>query len=140
MRLLTVVLAHPPWALWAVSLCRCFCLCLLLRLRSCSALCCCCRCCCGQYDEWFPQFRAFDWFSGHSWARGLLFAFDGKDQVIFPCFCLSAVVCSIWRRKHNNRFFLQPAGVKRYATPRLFLFSCMYICPFLCNESNNSQK
>eukprot|EP00752_Nemacystus_decipiens_P007462 g6667.t1 len=34
----------------------------------------------NKYDEFFPQFRAFDWFSGHSWARGLLFAFDGKDQ------------------------------------------------------------
>ncbi|CAM9110958.1 unnamed protein product [Scytosiphon promiscuus] len=31
-------------------------------------------------DPYFPQFRAFDWFSGHSWARGLLFAYDGKDQ------------------------------------------------------------
>ncbi|CAN0065398.1 unnamed protein product, partial [Ectocarpus sp. 6 AP-2014] len=31
-------------------------------------------------DAYFPQFRSFDWFSGHSWARGLLFAYDGKDQ------------------------------------------------------------
>eukprot|EP00752_Nemacystus_decipiens_P012462 g11038.t2 len=31
-------------------------------------------------DPYFPQFRSFDWFSGHSWARGLLFAYDGKDQ------------------------------------------------------------
>ncbi|CAN0126810.1 unnamed protein product, partial [Laminaria digitata] len=31
-------------------------------------------------DEFFPQYRAFDWFSGHSWARGLLYAGDGKDQ------------------------------------------------------------
>lgn len=37
---------------------------------------------CRQYDAFFPQFRSFDWFSGHSWARGLLFAFDGKDQVM----------------------------------------------------------
>ncbi|CBN76107.1 Endo-1,3-beta-glucanase, family GH81 [Ectocarpus siliculosus] len=34
----------------------------------------------NKYDAFFPQFRSFDWFSGHSWARGLLFAFDGKDQ------------------------------------------------------------
>ncbi|CAN0287878.1 unnamed protein product, partial [Hapterophycus canaliculatus] len=33
-----------------------------------------------QEDEFFPQFRSFDWFSGHSWARGLLFSYDGKDQ------------------------------------------------------------
>ena len=36
---------------------------------------------CDQDDEYFPQYRAFDWFSGHSWARGLLYAGDGKDQV-----------------------------------------------------------
>ncbi|CAM9191796.1 unnamed protein product, partial [Hapterophycus canaliculatus] len=34
----------------------------------------------NKHDPYFPQFRSFDWFSGHSWARGLLFAFDGKDQ------------------------------------------------------------
>ncbi|CAM9375193.1 unnamed protein product [Ectocarpus sp. 8 AP-2014] len=35
---------------------------------------------CFTSDAYFPQFRSFDWFSGHSWARGLLFAYDGKDQ------------------------------------------------------------
>ncbi|CAM9504804.1 unnamed protein product, partial [Ectocarpus fasciculatus] len=34
----------------------------------------------NKEDEYFPQFRSFDWFSGHSWARGLLFSYDGKDQ------------------------------------------------------------
>ncbi|CAN0416063.1 unnamed protein product, partial [Ascophyllum nodosum] len=31
-------------------------------------------------DPFFPQFRSFDWFCGHSWAPGLVFAYDGKDQ------------------------------------------------------------
>ncbi|CAM9314443.1 unnamed protein product [Laminaria digitata] len=31
-------------------------------------------------DPYFGAFRSFDWFCGHSWARGLLFAYDGKDQ------------------------------------------------------------
>ena len=34
-----------------------------------------------QYDAYFPQFRSFDWFCGHSWSRGLLFAYDGKNEV-----------------------------------------------------------
>eukprot|EP00903_Cladosiphon_okamuranus_P021661 g19915.t1 len=34
----------------------------------------------NKEDEYFPQFRSFDWFCGHSWARGLLFSYDGKDQ------------------------------------------------------------
>ncbi|CAN0304217.1 unnamed protein product [Ascophyllum nodosum] len=34
----------------------------------------------NKNDDYFPHFRSFDWFCGHSWARGLLFAYDGKDQ------------------------------------------------------------
>ncbi|CAM9216242.1 unnamed protein product [Ascophyllum nodosum] len=31
-------------------------------------------------DDNVPYFRSFDWFCGHSWARGLLYSADGKDQ------------------------------------------------------------
>ncbi|CAF3666973.1 unnamed protein product [Rotaria sp. Silwood1] len=31
-------------------------------------------------DTSFPQFRYFDWFSGHSWSQGLFESADGKDQ------------------------------------------------------------
>lgn len=31
-------------------------------------------------DEYFPQLRAFDWFSGHLWAAGLFASGDGKNQ------------------------------------------------------------
>ncbi|CEM27590.1 unnamed protein product [Vitrella brassicaformis CCMP3155] len=31
-------------------------------------------------DVYFPPFRYFDWFDGHSWAKGILAAADGKDQ------------------------------------------------------------
>ncbi|PNP85049.1 hypothetical protein FNYG_01574 [Fusarium nygamai] len=31
-------------------------------------------------DPYFPFSRSFDWFHGHSWARGVLEAPDGKDQ------------------------------------------------------------
>ncbi|CAF0928792.1 unnamed protein product [Adineta ricciae] len=31
-------------------------------------------------DTHFPQFRYFDWFSGHSWSQGLFESADGKDQ------------------------------------------------------------
>lgn len=33
----------------------------------------------GQ-DAFFPVFRAFDWYNGHSWAKGLFESADGKDQ------------------------------------------------------------
>lgn len=31
-------------------------------------------------DQFFPVFRAFDWYNGHSWAKGLFESADGKDQ------------------------------------------------------------
>lgn len=31
-------------------------------------------------DGYFPFSRAFDWFNGHSWAKGLFESYDGKDE------------------------------------------------------------
>lgn len=31
-------------------------------------------------DKYFPVFRSFDWFGGHSWAKGLFESGDGKDE------------------------------------------------------------
>jgi endo-1,3(4)-beta-glucanase len=31
-------------------------------------------------DPWFPRFRQFDWYLGHSLSRGLVASADGKDQ------------------------------------------------------------
>ena len=34
----------------------------------------------AEGDGWFPQWRSFDWYHGHSWAHGLFPAADGKNQ------------------------------------------------------------
>lgn len=31
-------------------------------------------------DPFFPVYRSFDWFTGHSWAKGLFESGDGKDE------------------------------------------------------------
>ncbi|KAK4934277.1 endo-1,3-beta glucanase, partial [Elasticomyces elasticus] len=31
-------------------------------------------------DNYFPVFRSFDWYNGHSWAKGLFESGDGKDE------------------------------------------------------------
>jgi endo-1,3(4)-beta-glucanase len=31
-------------------------------------------------DPYYPVFRSFDWFVGHSWSKGLFFSADGKDE------------------------------------------------------------
>lgn len=32
----------------------------------------------SEDDKFFPQWRSFDWYHGHSWAHGLYAAADGK--------------------------------------------------------------
>ncbi|KAK9466028.1 endo-1,3(4)-beta-glucanase [Lipomyces arxii] len=34
----------------------------------------------SEQDPYFPVSRSFDWFHGHSWAKGLFESGDGKDQ------------------------------------------------------------
>jgi len=34
----------------------------------------------SEKDSYFPVFRMFDWFAGHSWAAGLQVAQDGKNE------------------------------------------------------------
>ncbi|CAG7923844.1 unnamed protein product [Penicillium olsonii] len=33
-----------------------------------------------ENDDFFPFSRGFDWYNGHSWAKGLFESYDGKDQ------------------------------------------------------------
>ncbi|KAI1612816.1 endo-1,3(4)-beta-glucanase [Exophiala viscosa] len=34
----------------------------------------------SSLDQYFPVFRSFDWYHGHSWAKGLFSSGDGKDE------------------------------------------------------------
>lgn len=34
----------------------------------------------SSQDQYFPVFRSFDWYHGHSWAKGLFESADGKDE------------------------------------------------------------
>lgn len=34
----------------------------------------------SSQDPYFPVFRSFDWFVGHSWSKGLFASGDGKDE------------------------------------------------------------
>ncbi|KAI5464619.1 glycosyl hydrolase [Mariannaea sp. PMI_226] len=47
-------------------------------------------------DPYFPQFRSFDWYHGHSWAHGLFASWDGKDQESSSEDVMSAYALLIW--------------------------------------------
>ncbi|KAH7324129.1 endo-1,3(4)-beta-glucanase [Stachybotrys elegans] len=47
-------------------------------------------------DTWFPQFRNFDWFHGHSWAHGLFESLDGKNQESSSEDMMAAYAVKMW--------------------------------------------
>lgn len=49
-------------------------------------------------DTYFPVFRSFDWYSGHSWAKGLFETGDGKDEESTSEDALFAYALKMWGR------------------------------------------
>ncbi|KAF6787619.1 endo-1,3-beta-glucanase [Colletotrichum sojae] len=54
-------------------------------------------------DPYFPFSRSFDWFHGHSWARGVLEAPDGKDQESSAEDAFSTYAIKVWGRATGDR-------------------------------------
>lgn len=49
-------------------------------------------------DPHFPFSRSFDWFNGHSWAKGLFESFDGKDEESTSEDTMFAYAVKMWGR------------------------------------------
>lgn len=47
-------------------------------------------------DNYFPVYRAFDWYHGHSWAHGLYESYDGKDEESSSEDSMSAYAIKMW--------------------------------------------
>ncbi|EPE27063.1 glycosyl hydrolase family 81 [Glarea lozoyensis ATCC 20868] len=47
-------------------------------------------------DPWFPHYRNFDWYHGHSFAHGLYETFDGRDQESSSEDAMSAYALKLW--------------------------------------------
>ncbi|KAJ5374114.1 Glycoside hydrolase family 81 [Penicillium concentricum] len=47
-------------------------------------------------DPHFPFSRSFDWYNGHSWAKGLFESFDGKDQESTSEDTMFAYAIKVW--------------------------------------------
>ncbi|AGO13710.1 AaceriAGL161Cp [[Ashbya] aceris (nom. inval.)] len=53
-------------------------------------------------DKYFPVFRSFDWFTGHSWAKGVFESGDGKDQESSSEDVNAAYALKLWGQVTNN--------------------------------------
>lgn len=47
-------------------------------------------------DGYFPLWRTFDWYSGHSWSQGLFESADGKDQESVSEEAMFHYGCQLW--------------------------------------------
>ncbi|KAJ5808008.1 hypothetical protein N7474_009277 [Penicillium riverlandense] len=49
-------------------------------------------------DPYFPFSRSFDWYNGHSWAKGLFESYDGKDEESTSEDTMFAYAVKMWGR------------------------------------------
>lgn len=78
-------------------------------------------------DNFFPVSRGFDWYHGHSWAKGLFASDDGKDQESSSEDAMFAYALKMWGKTLGDarleaRGNLQLAVVKR-ALDSYFLYT-----------------
>ncbi|KAG6080021.1 hypothetical protein E4U30_004927 [Claviceps sp. LM220 group G6] len=53
-------------------------------------------------DKFFPMWRSFDWYHGHSWAHGLYAAADGKNQESSSEDMMCAYAIKMWGKVIKN--------------------------------------
>ncbi|KAL6945244.1 hypothetical protein ACO0QE_002693 [Hanseniaspora vineae] len=78
-------------------------------------------------DPFFPVFRSFDWFGGHSWAKGLFASGDGKDQESSSEDANAAYALKIWGQVSKNTNLEKIAdlklGIMKNSFNNYFLYS-----------------
>lgn len=52
-------------------------------------------------DPYFPFSRSFDWYHGHSWAKGLFESDDGKDEESSSEDAFSSYAIKMWGKVSN---------------------------------------
>ncbi|KAL9113220.1 MAG: hypothetical protein Q9227_002555 [Pyrenula ochraceoflavens] len=56
----------------------------------------------SSQDTYFPVFRSFDWYNGHSWAKGLFESGDGKDEESSSEDTMFAYGLKMWGRTRGD--------------------------------------
>ncbi|PHH68408.1 hypothetical protein CDD82_575 [Ophiocordyceps australis] len=56
----------------------------------------------SSQDKFFPMWRSFDWYHGHSWAHGLYPAADGKNQESSSEDMMHAYALKLWGNVTGN--------------------------------------
>ena len=78
-------------------------------------------------DEYYPFSRSFDWYMGHSWAKGLFASADGKDQESSSEDTLASYALKMWGKIINDKN-MEARGnlmlaIQARSMPHYFLYS-----------------
>ncbi|KAG8833993.1 hypothetical protein FRC17_009719 [Serendipita sp. 399] len=84
-------------------------------------------------DEYFPLSRAFDWFHGHSWAKGLFESWDSKDQESTSEDAYFSYGLKLWGQISHNEPLEKRASLMLAIQRRVFRNY------FLMEDSNKNQ-
>jgi endo-1,3(4)-beta-glucanase len=69
-------------------------------------------------DPFFPFQRSFDWFNGHSWAKGLFASGDGKDQESTSEDTFATFALKMWGRTSGDANMEARANLQLAVTAR----------------------
>lgn len=86
----------------------------------------------GQ-DQFFPVSRAFDWYNGHSWAKGLFESADGKDQESSSEDAMFAYALKMWGKT------IEDASMEARGNLMLSVLTRTFRDYFLLEKSNVNQ-
>ena len=81
-------------------------------------------------DAYFPRFRSFDWYHGHSWAKGLFDSGDSKDEESSSEDVMFAYALKMWGRSTGN------VAVEARGNLMLAVLKRSLACYFLMDSGN----
>lgn len=82
-------------------------------------------------DKYFPRWRSFDWYAGHSWAKGIMPSADGKDQESSSEDFHFAYGMKLWGRTIGDSA-MEARGNLMLAVLRRSMNTYMYYCEDNC--------
>lgn len=84
-------------------------------------------------DAEFPFSRSFDWYHGHSWAKGLFESGDGKDEESTSEDSFASYALKMWGRTIND------VNLEARGNLMLAIQQRVFQTYFLMEESNTTQ-
>ncbi|KAF7553851.1 hypothetical protein G7Z17_g3357 [Cylindrodendrum hubeiense] len=87
-------------------------------------------------DPYFPAFRSFDWYHGHSWATGLYAQWDGKNQESSSEDVMATHAIKCWGQVIGDTNMVARANLQLAVQARTFKQAYLYTTDNVAQPSN----